>query len=96
MMQEKHHVIAHLVSAVTKGEFPLSDEEAEHHLSYLESDIELYFSEKDIDVFVQIVSKEARISLVTHSSLIDLDDELGCCLLEINERTPGLAFVKVD
>jgi hypothetical protein len=96
MMQEKHHVIAHLVSAVTKSEFPLSDEEAEHHLGYLESDIELYFSEKDIDVFVQIVGKRAHIKLVTDSNLINLDDELGCCLLEINERTSGLAFVKVD
>jgi hypothetical protein len=95
-MQETKHVIAHRPEAVNKGEIPLSIDQADHHLGYLETDIEHCLSERDIDVSVNIVEHEAHISLRTNSDAVNLDNELGLCLAKINGRTAGLAFVKVD
>ncbi|GAA0585945.1 hypothetical protein ACFQH5_19215 [Halomonas salifodinae] len=94
-MLEKRHVIAHEPSAVTNGEFPLSIDEADRHLGYLEADIENYFYGKEISVSVEIKGREAYISLKTILDHLDLDNELNKCLIEINSRTNCLAFVKV-
>lgn len=96
-MQEKRHVIAHNPLAVNlnHGQSPLSIDEADYHLSYLETDIGNYFSGKAVDVSVELKEHKAHITLKTDSSTINLDSEFDEFLIKINHHTHGLAFVKV-
>lgn len=91
-MPARRYRIFHDDRGLPKGEFPLSRELINHHISYLPSELSRYF-DNNVNVIAEVIGNEVRVSLESSRDADHLDNLFVQCIREINKRTSGLSFL---